>query len=104
MAFPSRKELTTLTHRRIYQVASQRMEHNHDIVDLQNGLLSDRIEDPSQIPVCTLPARLLPVKFKTHSTIQKRVQVEFPLYLTTVNISTLSKNRRFASGISLNLL
>ena len=88
----------TLTHRRIYQVVRQRMKHN--IVDLQTGP-SDRIEDPSQIPVCILPARLLPMK--TYLTIQKTVQVVFPLFLTT-NLSTPLKKRRFSSGISPNLL
>ncbi|KAI0286013.1 hypothetical protein BGY98DRAFT_944529, partial [Russula aff. rugulosa BPL654] len=34
---------------------------------------SDRIDDPSQIPVCTLPDDFYP-----YSTIQKKVQVEFP--------------------------
>jgi hypothetical protein len=88
----------TLTHRRIYQVACQRMEHY--IVLLQLGQLSNRIECPSQIPVCILLARLLPVK--TYSTIQNKTQVDFPLFLTA-NLSTLSKNRRFASIISPNL-
>src|SRR6266849_2137757 len=76
------------------------MEHQnlHYIVDLQ---IPNHIEDPSQIPVCIPPARLLPVK--TYSTIQNKVQVELRLFLIA-NLSTPSKNRRFASEISPNLL
>ena len=69
------------------------------MVDLQNGLLVDRIKDPSQIPVCILPAQLLPVK--TYSTIQKMVQVDL---FFTKNLHTPSKNRCSAPEISLNLL
>ena len=95
--FPHGKKLMTLTHR---QVARQWMEHQnlHYIVDLQ---IPNHIEDPSQIPVCILPARLLPVK--TYPTVRNKVQVELPLFLIA-NLSTPSKNRRFASEISPNLL
>ena len=73
----------------------------HYTVDLQKGLLSNRIENPPQIPVCILPARLPPVK--TYLTVQNKVQQEFPQFLTA-NLPALSKNRRPASETSPNLL
>jgi hypothetical protein len=87
MGFSHGKKVTTLTHHRIYQVASQRMEHP----------IVSRIHLKFQ---CAHYQH----DFYPYSTIQIKVQVEFPLYLTTANLSTFSKNRRFASEISLNLL
>jgi hypothetical protein len=87
----------------------------HYIVGLQTGLISNRMEEISQIPVCILPARLLPVE--TCSTVQDKVPftpslitqnhpavpVIVPLFPIT-NLPTISGNRPLLSEINLRRL
>ena len=86
------------------------------IVDLQKGLLSNRIEDPSQIPVWIMPARLL--RIKTYSNVQDKilftpslttpqnhpaVMVIVPLFPIS-NLSTIVRNRSLLSDLQKGLI